>query len=258
MLTRFLHNSPQLCALFDRLNLELYQPQRRHILNMADALLVCDEKTIAALQREFVEAPDASNMADFLRISPWQANEVRAALRAHQVTWLIEKAERQEPQNHLHQHRHSLGEKDKDTLHLEPVDWHFDHAKAPEANHVSRIHSALWSVPASWSKLATVALQFICGKDSASAQLETTQRRAHSVSQQIPHRPSDPGSLATALTRRLASVCAIRQLVRFQKTDQVCPPPTMAPHLWAQVHRNSTATLDKHARLQAPVVDASA
>jgi hypothetical protein len=90
MLTRILHNSTQLCAFLDQLNLGLYQPQYRHILNMADALLVCeDKKTLAALQRQFVEAPDASNMADFLRISPWQANEVRAALRAHQVTWLI-------------------------------------------------------------------------------------------------------------------------------------------------------------------------
>jgi hypothetical protein len=38
---------------------------------MADALLVCeDKKTLAALQRQFVQTPDASNMADFLRISP--------------------------------------------------------------------------------------------------------------------------------------------------------------------------------------------
>lgn len=71
MLTRILRNSPNLCHFFDQLGLDLYQPQRRHILNMADALLVCeDTKTLAALQRQFVEAPDASNMADFLRISP--------------------------------------------------------------------------------------------------------------------------------------------------------------------------------------------
>ena len=77
MLTRILHNSGKLCAFVDQLDVELSQPQRRHILNMADALLVCeDKKTLAALQRQFVEAPDASNMADFLRISPWQANDV--------------------------------------------------------------------------------------------------------------------------------------------------------------------------------------
>jgi hypothetical protein len=94
MLTRILHNSERLCAFFDQLELTLYKPQRQHILNMADALLVCaEDKTLAALQRQFVQAPDASNMADALRISPWQADDVRAALRAHQVAWLVAQAE---------------------------------------------------------------------------------------------------------------------------------------------------------------------
>jgi hypothetical protein len=44
MLTRILHNSAKLCAFLDELKLDLYQPQRRHLLNLADALLVCDEK----------------------------------------------------------------------------------------------------------------------------------------------------------------------------------------------------------------------
>jgi hypothetical protein len=71
MLTRILHNSDRLCTFLDQLDVELSRPQHRHILNMADALLVCeDKKTLAALQRQFVMAPDASNMADFLRISP--------------------------------------------------------------------------------------------------------------------------------------------------------------------------------------------
>jgi hypothetical protein len=95
MLTRILHNSTPLCTFLDKLNLDLSQPQRRHLCNLTDALLVCeDKKTLAALQRQFVEAPDASNMADFLRISPWQAEAVRAALRAHQVAWLLAEAER--------------------------------------------------------------------------------------------------------------------------------------------------------------------
>ena len=72
MLTRILHNSDPLHCFFNELGLELSLPQQRHMLNMADALLVCeDDKTLAALQRQFVQAPDASNMADFLRISPW-------------------------------------------------------------------------------------------------------------------------------------------------------------------------------------------
>jgi hypothetical protein len=65
MLTKILHNSPNLCTFIDLLDLTLSQPQRRHVLNLADALLVCDsDKTLAALQRQFVECVDASNMAD--------------------------------------------------------------------------------------------------------------------------------------------------------------------------------------------------
>ena len=57
MLTRIVHNSGQLCTFFDQLGLELSKPQRQHILNMADALLVCeDKKTLAALQRQIGEA----------------------------------------------------------------------------------------------------------------------------------------------------------------------------------------------------------
>ena len=95
MLTHILHNSERLCTFLDQLDLRLSRPQHNHMLNIADALLVCeDTKTLAALQRQFVEAPDASNMADFLRISPWPAHDARAALRAYQVAWLIGEAER--------------------------------------------------------------------------------------------------------------------------------------------------------------------
>jgi hypothetical protein len=39
-------------SFFKELGLGLTRPQRQHMLNMADALLVCeDDKTLAALQR---------------------------------------------------------------------------------------------------------------------------------------------------------------------------------------------------------------
>ena len=135
MLTRILHNSEKLCTFLDQLDVELSQPQRRHILNMSDALLVCeDKKTLAALQRQFVEAPDASNMADFLRISPWQANDVRAGLRTHQVAWLIAEAERTGAPKVIYINiDDSLGEKDKDTRHLEPVAWFYDHSESTKS-----------------------------------------------------------------------------------------------------------------------------
>lgn len=138
MLTRIVHNSPKICAFFDSLNLDLSKPQRQHMLNLMDALLVCeDTKTLAALQRQFIEAPDASNMADYLRISPWQAAAGRAALRASQVNWVVTQAERLNLPKVLSINLDdSLGEKDKETRHLEPVDWFHDHAESTKTKPV--------------------------------------------------------------------------------------------------------------------------
>ena len=132
MLTRIVHNSPQLAAFLDQLQLTLSQPQRQHMLNLADALLVCeDDKTLAALQRQFLDAPDPSNMADFLRISPWQAADVRAALRSNQVGWALKQAERLDlPKVITINIDDSLGEKDKATRHLEPVDFFHNHSES--------------------------------------------------------------------------------------------------------------------------------
>lgn len=132
MLTRIVHNSPKLCTFFDLLDLDLSKPQGQHLVNLADALLVCeDEKTLAALQRQFIQAPDASNMADFLRISPWKAADVRNALRRNQVNWVVAQAERLGLPKILYINiDDSLGEKDRDTRHLEPVDWFHDHSES--------------------------------------------------------------------------------------------------------------------------------
>lgn len=129
MLTRIVNNSEGLTRFVDGLKLELSEPQYRHILNLADGLLVCeDEKTLAAIQRQFIEAPDASNMADFLRISPWKVEQARETLRAGQIKWLIAEAERRQEAKVIFVNiDDSLGEKGKHTSHLEPVDWHHDH-----------------------------------------------------------------------------------------------------------------------------------
>jgi len=71
MLTKILHSSPELWQFVEGLHLNLSEPQLRHVCNMADALLVCERhKTLAELQRQFVECVDVSNMADTLRIAP--------------------------------------------------------------------------------------------------------------------------------------------------------------------------------------------
>jgi DDE superfamily endonuclease len=129
MLTRIVQSSPALESFLGSLRLALSQPQRDHLLQLVDGLLVCDEvKTLAALQRQFLDATDPSNWADYLRISPWRAAEVRTALRRSQIEWLVAEAQRRGLPKLLSINLDdSLGKKDKKTSHLEPVDWFHDH-----------------------------------------------------------------------------------------------------------------------------------
>src|SRR6516165_9777681 len=95
MLTRIVRPSPALEAFVASLGLQLSAPQRQHLLELADALLVCeDTKTLAALQRQFLDATDPSNWADFLRLSPWSADLLRDALRRRHLAWLLGEAQR--------------------------------------------------------------------------------------------------------------------------------------------------------------------
>lgn len=132
MLTKIVHNSPKLCAFLNPLSGSLSEPQRRHLRDLCDALLVCEsEHTLAALQRQFVQTTDASNWADFLRISPWQTEAVRSELLKAQIDWAISHAEKSGQAKELYLNLDdSLGEKDKATFRLEPVDWHHDHTES--------------------------------------------------------------------------------------------------------------------------------
>ncbi len=54
MFTRIVLDSAHSSVFLDRLELGLSEPQRQHLLNLADALLVCeDTKTLARLRRQF-------------------------------------------------------------------------------------------------------------------------------------------------------------------------------------------------------------
>lgn len=142
MLTRIVQPSPALESFLDALCLPLSRPQRNHLLDLADGVLVCDQrKTLAALQRQFLDAPDPSNWADFLRISPWSVAEARDALRRHQVRWLLELAQvRGLPKVLFVNLDDSLGKKDKHTSHIEPVDWFHDHNESTPRQ--ARYHKA--------------------------------------------------------------------------------------------------------------------
>jgi DDE superfamily endonuclease len=142
MLTRIVQPSPALETFLGSLRLDLSRPQRDHLLQLADGLLVCDgSKTLAALQRQFLDSTDPSNWADFLRISPWRAEDGRTALRRHQVDWLVAEAQRRGLPKVLYVNLDdSLGKKDKQTAHLEPVDWFHDHNESTPSR--PRYHKA--------------------------------------------------------------------------------------------------------------------
>ena len=129
MLTRILHNSQELCTFVDRLGLELSAPQRRHVINVADGLLVTDApKTLAEIQRQFVECVDPSNMADTFRIAPWTAQDIRQPLGAFLMQAALERLERTgQPRRLLINLDDSLAIKDPRTHCLQGVDWHYYH-----------------------------------------------------------------------------------------------------------------------------------
>jgi hypothetical protein len=151
MLTKILHTSPDLCTFIDQLDLSLSQPQRRHILRLADALLVCDStKTLAELQRQFVECVDASNLADTLRIAPWAAEGLRCPVGQVLIHEALARARAAGTLAAIYVSLDdSISRKHKQTRHLEPVDWHFDHVestpyKPRHANGLAYLDCNVW------------------------------------------------------------------------------------------------------------------
>lgn len=52
MLTRIVHQSPDVLTFFEGLGLPLTEPQKRHLINLADGILVTEgKKTLANIQR---------------------------------------------------------------------------------------------------------------------------------------------------------------------------------------------------------------
>ena len=132
MLKLIVQHSPKLLAFLCSLSLRLSKPQLHHGLRLADALIVSEtrQKTIAGVYRLIVDAPDPSNGADTLRISPWTAEDLRAPLRHFIVADLVAYAQQSNQWTLYVSLEDSLGAKDKGTRHLEAVDYHHDHTKS--------------------------------------------------------------------------------------------------------------------------------
>lgn len=132
MLKLIVHHSPSLVAFVCGLHLRLSKPQWQHVVRLTDALVVSEarHKTIASLYRLIVDAPDPSNGADTLRISPWVAEDLRAPLRQFIVEELVAYATQSNQWTLYVSLDDSLGAKDKGTRHLEAVEYHHDHTKS--------------------------------------------------------------------------------------------------------------------------------
>ena len=132
MLKLIVHHAPQLLVFVCGLHLRLSKPQWQHVIRMADALIVSDtrHKTIAGLYRLIVDAPDASNGADSLRLSPWTTEDLRAPIRHFTVADCVAYATKTNDGILYVSLDDSLGAKDKGTRHLEAVDYHHDHTKS--------------------------------------------------------------------------------------------------------------------------------
>ncbi|MFQ5342474.1 MAG: hypothetical protein ACE5F6_13090 [Anaerolineae bacterium] len=71
MLKRIIHPSDLFVSFIAALHLSLSKPQRQHLVRTAEAIIVCEErKTLSALYRQWVEAPDVSAVADCFRVGP--------------------------------------------------------------------------------------------------------------------------------------------------------------------------------------------
>jgi hypothetical protein len=129
MLRRIVTNSVELVKFVLALGLSLSRPQKQHVLNLVDAILVSDErKTIANLNRQLVEAKDDSSVAHTFRDSPWQANDIRSKLLVFLVRTAVQLARRLSLEKIICLSLDdSLCEKDAATTCLEGVDWHHDH-----------------------------------------------------------------------------------------------------------------------------------
>jgi len=132
MLKLIVQHSPVLISFLLSLKLTLSKPQFEHVLRICDALITTDlrHKTVASLYRTIVDAPDPSNGCDYLRISPWSASEMRAAAREFVIEEIITEAAITGEQTLYVALDDCLGEKDKQTRHMEAVEYHHDHTKS--------------------------------------------------------------------------------------------------------------------------------
>src|SRR5262249_49305734 len=75
------HRSAAIVTFLGLLGVSLHAPQLDHLARFADLLVVAPRrKTLAQLAAQELDGVDASNLADFFRISPWDPDDLRLPL----------------------------------------------------------------------------------------------------------------------------------------------------------------------------------
>jgi hypothetical protein len=136
------HRSAAIATFFALLALPaaFSKPQTEHLQRLADVLVLAPRrKTLAELAATELDGVDPSNLADFFRISPWDADTLYVHLCELVLRDLRQRlGDTKEPLYLILDD--SLANKDKGTRKLEPVDWFFDHKlnrPVQASNHVS-------------------------------------------------------------------------------------------------------------------------
>lgn len=132
MLSQIVQHSEALVSFIIALQPALYQPQIRHLLEIMDALLVCNQrKTLSDLSRVLHVAPDPKALADFFRESPWTVDLISQPRKKFMVLKLLEMAAKAGLElKILASLDDSLGKKGKATKHLQAVDYHHNHSES--------------------------------------------------------------------------------------------------------------------------------
>ncbi len=132
MLKVIAESSPELLDFIENLDMPLSEPQKRHVLQIADALITTEgRKDLSNLYRHIVGDPCAKSAADTFRQAPWQADDIRVPLQTHLVKTAFELAESQNASKVVGLSLDdSLTEKDNHSKRLESVDWQFDHKRS--------------------------------------------------------------------------------------------------------------------------------
>ncbi len=138
MLKAIVQQSKSLVSFISELNLALYQPQKRHLIQIVEALLVSQgRKTLSDLYRLWVEKLDPKTAADFFRESPWEAAEVSGPRKRFMVKKFLEIAQKAGIKLEiLVSVDDSLGKKGKATRHLQAVDYHHNHTDSTSKRQV--------------------------------------------------------------------------------------------------------------------------